>query len=298
MVWHWGYVVADSRYYFQLALHFAGRFPTDQLRLPFAYEAATPWMAAHMPFDVTFNFALLNYLAVVAAAIVVYSICRGEGFTDQCSALGGWLIVISVPTFAYAPYLLTDPTALLWRACLIWALRAHNAIWVLPVGLIGVATREDTLVLLGAGVVWTVWQRRWSETVVWTSTALLGVGCSLLIRHYFASLGVYDWKPGLYWLKQNLRSPSNYLSVAAGVGVVWPLAVLGFLHPGRLSRETARFWAFLSLALLTVPAYALVSARFDGRPFWTAYPAAIPLAAAGFEHLTARRLRTSPTFTA
>jgi len=198
--------------------------------------------------------------------------------------VAGWLLIISVPTFWYAPNLLTEPSSILIRVGILYAILNRKLIWVVPLGVLAVLVREDNVIVLIAAVLWTLRRRDFRQAILWGTSVAIGSGCLILVRYAFRSLPGYIWLPGTFWLRFNFLHLVNYVNVIACMGVVFPLFVIGIVRH-ELTRELRSFFLFFTGAMLLPPLYAMISARFDGRPYWTMYPAMLPLAAAALVHL-------------
>ncbi len=271
MAWRWGGTVADSLAYFNTARYFRGELPLSALEAPFPYRSLMPALAALVPGELHNSFAILNWLSVSAAAVMTSMTLMRLQLPKERALAGGLMLVLSVPTFWYAPYLLVDPGSLCARAAFLLAVVSGQPWLAAGAGVIGTAVREENILLL----VWLLAARRISPL-----PGLLALGAAaawiLTVRWYLIpGLPSYVWTPGLDKVLRTLGDQRALLSLAAGAGVVLPLAVLGIRRATPELRPV--FWLLALMAL--PPLYAFLCVRVDGRAIWGLYPFLIPFAA-------------------
>ncbi|MCG2586835.1 hypothetical protein [Massilia sp. TS11] len=266
----WGGTVEDSLAYFNTARFFRGEIPATELRAPFPYRILVPSLAAFFPGDVRNNFALLNWLAVSAAAFAIALSAARIGMDKSRALLAGGLLILSVPTFWYAPYLLTDPGSVCARAFFVLGVLSGQPWLAAIAGLVGTLIREENILLL----VWLVAMRR---IALLPGIAALGAAglCLVSIRWYLIpGLPSYTWVPHFAVVLAALADVRSLASIAAAIGVVFPLALLGW----RKAPPVLAPLKSLILLMALPPLYAALCVRVDGRAVWGLYPMLIPFA--------------------
>jgi hypothetical protein len=274
VMWHrWGGTVEDSLAYFNTARYLRGEVPFSALRAPFPYRVAMPALAAWWPGDLRNGFATLNWLATAGTAVVLARLVHAAGGSRRRVLLAGLLAVVSVPTYWYAPYLLTDPGAIFGRAVFALGVVTAQPWLALAGGLFATAVREENILLLG----WLLVFGRVAD--VGRMPAALAVGLAALwlvaVRWWlFPGLPSYTWVPSIGSVIAALRDGRSLLSLVSAGIVVIPLAVAGWKHvPGRI-----RPLKGILLMMAVPPLYAALSVRVEGRAIWSLYPFLIPIA--------------------
>jgi hypothetical protein len=156
MVWRWGGIVADSQAYYDTARYLRGEIPASSLVAPFPYRLLVPAVASIIPGDLRNGFAMLNWALVTAAACLMSAAVLRAGLGPRRAIAAGLLMIVSLPTFWYAPYLLVDPGSVCARAAFVLALLSGQPWLAALAGLAGTAIREENILLL----VWLVAMRR------------------------------------------------------------------------------------------------------------------------------------------
>jgi len=272
MLPRWGGTVEDSQAYFDTARWLRGDLPATALKAPFPYRIAVPALAAAIPGPLRHVFALLNWLFVVGGACLATATVRRLGFGTRRALAAGLLVVVSLPTFWYAPYLLVDPGSVCMRMLFVFAVLTGRPGLALAAGLAATAVREENILLLA----WLVAMRQVS--VPRGLAALAAAGAWLLAVRWVIVPGLphYTWVPNLYTVRQLFADHRALASIAGCAGLVVPLAVLGMRRaPPRLRP----LWSLL--VLMALPAiYAALSVRVEGRIVWGLYPFLLPFAVA------------------
>jgi hypothetical protein len=267
---HWGLTVEDSLAYFDTARYLRGEAAFSELRAPFPYRLLMPALAAYLPGDLRNTFALLNWVSVSVAAAGMCTIVARVGGSRQQVIGAGLLLVLSVPTFWYASYLLTDPGALAARTLFVLGVISGQPWLAVGAALTATAIREENILLLA----WLLVFRRVSIPVGVATIA--AAACWLLLVRWWLLPGLpaYLWVPSIEMLWRALHDMRSLLSVIGAAVVVVPLALLGWKHsPPSLSPLKSM------LLLMALPlGYAALSVRIDGRAIWSLYPFLIPLA--------------------
>ncbi len=271
MAWRWGGTVADSLAYFNTASYFRGDLPFSALEAPFPYRALMPGLAALIPGELHNSFAIVNWLSVSAAALMISMTLVRLELPRERAIAGGLMLVLSVPTFWYAPYLLVDPGSLCARAAFVLAVVSGQPWLAAGAGMLGTAVREENILLL----VWLLAARRIAPL-----PGLLALGAAaawILAVRWFLIPGLpgYVWKPGWDKVVRALGDERSLLSLAAGAGIVLPLALVGMRRAGQRLRPLLWLLALMALP----PLYAFFCVRMDGRAIWGLYPFLIPFAA-------------------
>ena len=290
MWWRWGGTVEDSLHYFNTARYLRGEIPASELKAPFPYRLLVPAAAAAIPGEVRNSFALLNWLLVSAAACMTALATLRLGYDRHGAVAAGLLLIVSVPTFWYAPYLLVDPGSVCARAAFVLALVSGQPWLAALAGVIGSGVREENIVLL----VWLLFARQigWRAGLVALAAAAAWM---LAVRWWIiGGLPSYVWKPSLGQALAALADLRSLASIALAAGLVLPLALAGMW---RCAPQLQPFKRLLLLLALP-PLYAALSVRVDGRAVWGLYPLLIPFAIAAGQRLLARMRRDAATATA
>src|SRR5471032_2449368 len=261
MWWRWGGTVEDSLAYFNTARYLRGELPFSALQPPFPYRLLMPALAALLPGDVRNNFATLNWLAISSAAGALALAMARIGMDRKRVIGAGLLLILCVPTFWYAPYLLTDAGSICARAVFVLAALT---------GLAGSAVREENILLL----VWLLLMRRVGIVAGLALLAAAGAWMVLVRWQLIAGLPGYTWSPHLQTVISALRDVRSLASIASAIGLVVPLAVLGW----RAAPASLRPLKSLLLLMALPPLYAALCVRVEGRAVWDLYPMLIPFA--------------------
>lgn len=274
LMWRrWGGTVEDSLAYFNTALWLRGELPFDALQAPFPYRMLVPAVASILPGDLTNNFALLNWLLVSAAGVMAALTVVQLGYPRRLAWLAGILMVLAVPTYWYAPYLLVDPGSICARAAFVLALVSGQPWLAALAGVAGTAVREENILLLA----WLLAARQigWRAGL---AALIVALAWLLAVRWWIvAGLPPYVWKPSVAQLVHALTGDwRSLLSMALCAGAVLPMALIG------LPRAPQQLQPLKSLLLLMAlpPLYAALSVRVEGRVIWGLYPMLVPFAIA------------------
>jgi hypothetical protein len=272
MWWRWGGTVEDSLAYFNTARYLRGELPASSLRAPFPYRLLVPAVASWLPGDLRNAFAALNCALVTGGSVAVTMAVRRAGIAPRAAVAAGLLMLVSLPTFWYAPYLLVDPGSVCARAVFVLAIVAGQPWLAVLAGLLATAIREENILLL----VWLLAFRR--VALLPGLAALAAAGAWLVAVRWWLIPGLpsYVWEPSLWTVRQALRDVPSLLSIAGSAGLVVPLAIMGW------RRAPAVFAPLKGLLLMMAlpPLYAALSVRIDGRIVWGLYPFLVPFAAA------------------
>ncbi|WP_228893605.1 hypothetical protein [Pseudoduganella aquatica] len=272
MWWRWGGTVEDSLHYFNTARYLRGEVPASALVAPFPYRLLVPAAAAAIPGDVRSSFALLNWLLVSAAACMTALSAWRLGYGHRGALAAGLLLILSVPTFWYAPYLLVDPGSVCARAAFVLALVSGQPWLAALAGVVGTGVREENIVLL----FWLLAARQigWRAGLAALAAAAAWI---LAVRWWIiGGLPSYVWKPSMAQLLAALGDTRSLASIALAAGLALPLALLGMRRAAPQLQPFKR----LLLVLALPPLYAALSVRVDGRAVWGLYPMLIPFAVA------------------
>ncbi|WP_312520125.1 hypothetical protein [Massilia sp.] len=270
MCWRWGGTIQDSQAYFDTARYLRGDIPKSELVAPFPYRLLVPATAAALPGDVRNNFATLNWLLIVAGACAMSAAVLRAGLGRQRAIAAGLLMIVSLPTFWYAPYLLVDPGSVCARSAFVLAVLAGQPWLAALAGLFGTAVREENILLL----FWLLATRRIALVPGLAFLAAAG-GWILLVRWWLIpGLPSYTWVPNWANIERALHDVRSLLSIAGSACIVIPLALLGW----RAAPATLRPLAGLLLLMALPQLYAALSVRVDGRLIWGMYPFLVPFA--------------------
>lgn len=267
---HWGLTVEDSLAYFNTARYLRGEVSFSELRAPFPYRLLMPALAAYLPGDLRNTFAGLNWLSITIAAVAMALVVDRVGGSRKQAIFAGLLLIVSVPTFWYGSYLLTDPGAICGRALFVLGVVSGQPWLALGAGLGATAVREENILLI-------FWLLAYRRVPILPGLAVLvaAAGWLLFVRwHLFSGLPRYVWLPSMGTVWAALHDVRALLSVASAAVIVIPLAAFG------MRNSPAELTPLKSLLVLMVlpPLYAALSVRIDGRAIWSLYPFLIPFA--------------------
>ncbi|MEX5746971.1 hypothetical protein [Massilia sp. X63] len=271
MMWRWGGTVSDSQAYYDTARYLRGEIPASSLVAPFPYRLLVPVLASSIPGDLRNGFAMLNWVLVTLAACLMSAAVLRAGLGRRRAIAAGLLMILSLPTFWYAPYLLVDPGSVCARAAFVLAVLSGQPWLAAAAGLAGTAVREENILLL----VWLVAMRRIGFV---PGLAVLGAaGAWIVAVRWWLITGLpgYAWTPGLAQLLHALQDLRSLATIAGSAVLVVPLAVLGWRAAPRALRPFASLLALMALP----PLYAALCVRVDGRAVWGLYPFLVPFAA-------------------
>ncbi|GAB3460953.1 hypothetical protein GCM10027321_21070 [Massilia terrae] len=271
MAWRWGGTVEDSLAYFDTARHLRGEIPVTELRAPFPYRLLVPGIAAMLPGELHHAFASLNWALVTASAVLMWQTVLAVGAGNARALLAGLLMLLSLPVYWYAPYLLVDPGSVCARSLFVFALLAGQPWLALFAGLVATAVREENILLLG----WLLLSGRVSLRAGFAALAAAALWLLAVRWWIIGGLPSYTWRPNWWTVRHALQDIPSLLSMAGCAGVVLPLGLFGLWRAPAQLKPLAGLMLLMTLPLL----YAAMSVRIDGRAIWGLYPFLIPLAA-------------------
>jgi hypothetical protein len=271
VMWHrWGGTIADSLAYFDTARYLRGELPFSALVAPFPYRLTMPALAAFWPGDVRNNFATLNWLATVGTAVTLSCLVHAVGGDRRRVVLAGLLMILSAPTYWYAPYLLTDPGAIFGRSVFALGVVTGQPWVALAGGLFATTVREENILLLA-------WLLVFGRVGVVRGGIVLAVAALWLVAvrwWILPGLPHYAWIPNLDTIVGVFHDRRALLSLAGASVIVIPMAILGWKHiPVQLKPLKV-----LVLMMAVPPLYAALSVRVEGRAIWSLYPFLVPIA--------------------
>jgi hypothetical protein len=270
MWYRWGGTVEDSLAYFNTARYLRGELPVSELRAPFPYRLAMPALAAYLPGDLRNGFAALNWLATAGTAVALACLVKVSGGGRQRALIAGLLLIISVPTFWYAPYLLTDPGAIFGRTIFALGVVATSPWLALGGALFATAAREENILLLG-------WLLIFGRVGVLRGGIVFAIAVIWLIvvRWWaFPGLPSYVWTPNIGTIISALRDQRSLLSLFSAGILIMPLAFFGW----KFVPEKIKPLKGILIMMAMPPLYAALSVRVEGRAIWSLYPFLIPIA--------------------
>ena len=271
MAWRWGGTVADSQAYYDTARYLRGEIDAGQLVAPFPYRVLVPAVAALIPGELRHTFAALNWVLVSAGACLMSAAVLRAGLGQRRAIAAGLLMIVSLPTFWYAPYLLVDPGSVCARAAFVLAVLCGQPWLAALAGLVGTAVREENILLL----VWLVAMRRIAILPGLAFLAAAGAWIVALRWWLITGLPAYPWEPNWWTVRHALRDVRSLLSIAGSACLVVPLALWGW----RAAPGSLRPFASLLVLMALPPLYAALCVRVDGRAVWGLYPFLLPFAA-------------------
>ena len=272
MIWRWGATIEDSQAYYDTARYFRGEVGIGALRAPFPYRTLVPAIAAILPGDLRQVFAALNWLFMTASACLMTAVARRAGLDSQRATGAGVLMLVALPTFWYAPYLLVDPGSICARSAFVLAVLAGQPWLAALAGLAGTAVREENVLLL----VWLLAMRRISLTG--GLAALAAAGAWLVAVRFWLIPGLpgYTWEPSWWTVNHALHDLRSLASIAGASVPIVPLAVMGWRHAPAPLKPLSSLLFLMALP----PLYAALCVRVEGRIIWELYPFLIPFAVA------------------
>jgi hypothetical protein len=272
MMWRWGGTIEDSQAYYDTARYFRGEVGIDALRPPFPYRALVPAIAAILPGDLRQVFAGLNWLFMTTSACLMTAAALRAGFDSKRATGAGVLMLVALPTFWYAPYLLVDPGSICARSAFVLAVLAGQPWLAALAGLAGTAAREENILLL----VWLLATRRIS--LVGGLAVLAAAGAWLVAVRFWLISGLppYTWRPSWFTVDKALHDVRSIASIVGCSLPIVPLAIMGW----RQAPASLRPFGSLLFLMALPPLYAALSVRVEGRIVWGLYPFLIPFAVA------------------
>lgn len=281
MVWRWGGTVADSQAYYDTARYLRGEIPASELAAPFPYRLLVPAVASVIPGELHNSFAMLNWLLVTAGACLMSAAVLRAGLGHRRAIAAGLLMIVSLPTFWYAPYLLVDPGSVCARAAFVLAVLAGQPWLAALAGLAGTAVREENILLL----VWLVAMRRIAFLPGLAALAAAGAWIVAVRWWLITGLPAYAWTPRVAQALHALQDLRSLATIAGSAVLVLPLALWGW----RGAPAALRPFAGLLLLMALPPLYAALCVRVDGRAVWGLYPFLVPFAVCAGLDRTVRR---------
>jgi hypothetical protein len=272
MMWRWGGTIEDSQAYFDTARYFRGEIGIDALRAPFPYRTLMPALAAALPGDVRQTFAALNWLCMTASACLMVAAVLRAGLDSKRATGAGVLMLVALPTFWYAPYLVVDPGSICARSAFVLAVLSGQPWLAAAAGLAGTAVREENILLL----VWLLATRR--IPIAGGLAVLAAAGAWLVAVRFWliAGLPSYTWEPSWWTVNHALHDVRSLASIAGASLPIVPAAIMGW-RQAPASLKPLRSLLFL---MALPPLYAALCVRVEGRIVWGLYPFLIPFAAA------------------
>ena len=281
MIWRWGGTIADSQAYYDTARWLRGEIDASGLVAPFPYRVLVPAIAAILPGEVRNTFAALNWVLVTAGACLMSAAVLCAGLDHRRAIAAGLLMIVSLPTFWYAPYLLVDPGSVCARAAFVLALVTGQPWLAALAGLVGTAVREENILLL----VWLLAMRRIAILPGLAFLAAAGAWIVTLRWVLITGLPSYTWEPNLGTVLRALQDVPSLLSIGGTAFLVVPLALWGWRSAPRALRPLASLLFLMALP----PLYAALCVRVDGRAVWGLYPFLVPIAVCAGMKLERRR---------
>lgn len=275
--------------------------PLNEIARPYRYRLVTPTLARLVPFlpasiaqyyqispekVIAFKFGMVNLAGLTVAGVALYAYVRRLGFSGLEGIVGALLFYTAFPVVVYGASPLVDAWAYAFLAlgflCIV-----TRAAWLLAiVFLLGVLTKETTLLLLLAIVFLVpVTAGRWRLLAACVPGLLAFLALRLLLP------GGYGYDSGLTTLLNSLatlltptlRHLLILVDLVLAFGFVWWLAWQGWRHPGPPPRPA---WQHLAwLVPLTIVAQLAIDFNFFGRVVFFAFPAIIPLALLGLRYV-------------
>lgn len=246
-------------------------------------------------------FPLMNMAFMWLGVIMLDGFFRRLGFSGRESFWGVGLYIFSFPVFWYAPYAVTDPSAMFFRIAGIYLGFTEHFFLAGLSALAGVHARQDLLAVPIMLAIYYFWQKKYFRSEVMIGFLLAGMAgiaaVAYLFREAFEAFPfqtvLLSWSDQKYF---NLTFRA-FMSLVTGIGPVGGLAFFALFARGRdwegIKRETIIFLLIaLGVSWLT-PVYAFLVARFDARTVWQTYIAMIPFSLIGIRAI--QRMTRRPT---
>jgi len=291
----------DCKHYIRMAYFFRGDCSLHKLGAPYCYRILPSLLVSLVPYWPEGVFPLMNMAFMWLGVIVLDGFFRRVGFSGRESFLGVELYIFSFPVFWYAPYAITDPSAMFFRIAGISLGFTNHFILAGLSALLGVHARQDLLAVPIMLAIFYFWKKRYRMSETMIGFLLASMASMAVVVYYLRDVPesypypviLMSWSEQMYF-NFNLRAV-YYLVM--GIGLVGGLAFFALFAQGRdwegIKRETIIFLLIaLGVSWLT-PVYSFLVARFDARTVWQTYIAMIPFSLIGIRVL--QRLAPRPT---
>jgi hypothetical protein len=294
---------ADHHIYLFMAQHPLGDFHVA----PWCWRILVPLTARMLPFSTTLGFELAAFVSLWAAGFATFFICRRLGFRSEVAVLG----VVSFYGLSFAAkwnvfdFWLTDPAAFAFLAAAVAFLLSGRDVGFAVCLTLGVLAKESVIFALPLFYMFRK-ERTFDRDA---ALRMLLVGSPAIAVLVAVRVGIPAWNSNIGYtqalpkpIAANARTVADYSLVALARHVVAErfaslgstllrtvsafgllVGVLPFLGGRRALRMVAKFTPFLVLV------YAQLLFAFNTeRLLVLAFPAIIPLALCGIDHLRSR----------
>lgn len=291
-------VSVDMREYLRATEYFAGHGPAPSLA-PFTARLGAPWLAGHLPWDspVALNVVVMGILTLGLAALAV-ALIRLRVSRLGLSA-GLVLYGVAFPVFYWGSFNYVDGTVVGLMSIALLMLVLDRPLLAIVVVFVSMLFKEFGLVGVPAIIAWLLTKpdSEFDNTkkVVWSLATVVAAAGGFVVARLIGPRATETYNPWLVGPAEMV----NYLG--ANIGRVGPAAQVflsGFVpvaltvfayrrwRSGRLSMPEPMVRACLLgvLASCALNVQALLSAQWDGRSIWMAYPFALALGACALTH--------------
>ena len=228
MSFHLGEYCDDCYDYVETAYFFRGACSLNDLVAPYCYRILPSLITAMVPFQPEMVYPLMNVVFMWLGVLVLHGFFRRVGFSGRESFLGVMLYIFSFPVFWYAPYAVTDPSAMFFRIAGIYLGFTSHYILAGLSALVGVHARQDLLAVPIMLAVFYYWQKKYRQSEVMIVFLLAGMASLAVVVYAFRGAPVlYSYPTVLMsWADQkyfNFHMRAVY-SLVLGIGPVGGLA--------------------------------------------------------------------------
>lgn len=276
----------DHHRYIAMAESTPGRFEAEAPVPPFCWRLLVPalvWSLGRAGIGVDVAYYATTQLFLLAFLLALYAHLRQRGHAPAVARLGlvlAGLLPGTLRWYAYQ-YWMPDPLALFLVALSFVLLWADRWPWLVPLALVGVATRESYVIVFPYLLLFGL--RRWPLRRALARTALVALpalALLLTIRHAVEPAAVYEvvatLKRMLAFRWRHTRSGQQpYFMTLGTFGVLLPVLLL---FPGRAWAWCRRHYD--DLAVIATAYASLLLANNTDRLLVYALPALLPAALA------------------
>lgn len=293
----------DMREYLHAVEHFSGDADAPDVA-PFTRRVGITWLAGQLPYSAPVALNVVVLAVLCAGLFALMAALRRLTLPTPILAAAAGVYAVAFPVFYWGSFNFVDGAVVGILAVLMYCLVTARPGLALVALAAGVVTKESALVGLVAMLVW-VWTSstrtatRWAWTAGAVGAAVLGFVVAELLGPT-ATTTYNPWLPSpseMYgYMGNNVR-----ITILAQVVLTLALPVAGLVLATRRRAElSARYptqllamlWAGVAAAAL-LGLQAFMTAHFDGRTVWTAYPFALTLGAMALDDVLSQRRAAS-----
>jgi hypothetical protein len=276
----------DHHRYIAMAESAPGRFEAEAPVPPFCWRLLAPalvWGLGRAGVGVDAGFYATTQLFLLGFLLALYAHLRQRGHAPEGARLGlvlAGLLPATLRWYAYQ-YWMPDPLALFLVALSFVLLWAGRGAWLVPLALVGVATRESYVIVLPYVLLFTLRTAGVGAALRRTlAVALPALGLLVAIRQLVEPAAAYDVAATLqrmvaFRLRHSRGGQQPYFMTLGTFGVLVPVLLL---FPARAWGWCRRHYD--DLAVIAVAYASLLLANNTDRLLVYALPALLPAALA------------------